>query len=256
PRERRMLAAIEKATRQKIEKLELPTTEMVNNKRIAGFKQKISDVLAEGNLDFLKGLIEQYQLEHDTAAVDVAAALAKLTMGEQFLLSKDKPKNTQPRENTGLARNQNQSRNRDRSKQKPRRSHNNGTPLPEGMQRYRIEVGRQHEVKPSNIVGALANESGLDGDHIGHIDIHDEHCFVDLPVGMSKQMFQELKKVWVCGQRLNITRAETDLAMRTRPAFSKAKPARSKKVKPKKDRLRKAAKRKAGKAAGQKKQVT
>lgn len=256
PRERRMLAAIEKATRQKIEKLELPTTEMVNNKRIAGFKQKVSDVLAEGDLDFLKGLIEQYQLEHDTAAVDVAAALAKLNMGEQFLLSKDKAKNTLPRENTGLARKQNQSRNRDRSKQKPRRGHNNDTQVPEGMERYRIEVGHQNEVKPSNIVGALANESGLDGDHIGHIDIHDDHCFVDLPVGMSRQMFQELKKVWVCGQRLNISRAEADRAMKTRPAFSKAKPARSKKIKPKKARLRKATKRKAGKAAGQKKQVT
>ena len=177
-------------------------------------------------------------------------------MGEQFLLSKDKAKNTLPRENTGLARKQNQSRNRDRSKQKPRRGHNNDTQVPEGMERYRIEGGHQNEGKPSNIVGALANESGLDGDHIGHIDIHDDHCFVDLPVGMSRQMFQELKKVWVCGQRLNISRAEADRAMKTRPAFSKAKPARSKKIKPKKARLRKATKRKAGKAAGQKKQVT
>jgi len=59
PRERRMLAAIEKATRQKIEPLKLPSTEMVNNKRIADFKQSISDTLAAGELDFMQSMVEQ-----------------------------------------------------------------------------------------------------------------------------------------------------------------------------------------------------
>jgi ATP-dependent RNA helicase DeaD len=252
PREHRMLAAIEKATRQKIEKLELPTTEMVNNKRIADFKQKISDVLAEGKLEFLKGMIEQYQLEHDTAATDIAAALAKLHMGEQFLLSKDKAKNTLRSANTGLSRKSNQRPERNRGKQKSRSGKKADTRVPDGMERYRIEVGHQHEVKPSNIVGALANESGLDGDHIGHIDIHDDHCFVDLPEGMSRQMFFDLKKVWVCGQKLNITRAESDQDKHL-PAFARAKPGRSKKPKRGKSQTSKTAKRKAGKAAGRKK---
>ena len=120
------------------------------------------------------------------------------------------------------------------------------------MERYRIEVGHQHEVKPSNIVGALANESGLDGDHIGHIDIHDDHCYVDLPEGMSRQMFFDLKKVWVCGQKLNITRAETDQDKHL-PAFARAKPGRSKKANRGKSQTSKAGKRKAGKPAGRKK---
>ena len=68
PRERRMLGVIEKATRQKIEPLELPSTEMVNNRRIAAFKQDISDTLAAGELDFMQGLVEQYQQEHDVPA--------------------------------------------------------------------------------------------------------------------------------------------------------------------------------------------
>ena len=74
------------------------------------------------------------------------------------------------------------------------------------MEQYRIEVGHQHDVKPGNIVGAIANEAGLDAQHIGHIDIHTEFSLVDLPIGMPKEVFQDLRKVWVCGQQLSISR--------------------------------------------------
>jgi ATP-dependent RNA helicase DeaD len=76
------------------------------------------------------------------------------------------------------------------------------------MERFRIEVGKQHDVKPGNIVGAIANEAGLDGQHIGHIDIHSDYSLVDLPIGMPKEVFQDLRKTRVCGQPLNISRLE------------------------------------------------
>ena len=79
PRERRMLSAIERATRQKIEQMVLPSIEIVNNKRIADFKQKISDTLAVGELGFMQSLVEQYRQEHDVPAVEIAAALAKIS---------------------------------------------------------------------------------------------------------------------------------------------------------------------------------
>ena len=81
PRERRMLGAIEKATRQRMDRLELPTIEMVHNKRIADFKQRITDTLSEGELDFMQSLVDQYQQEHDIPAVEIAAALAKMAIG-------------------------------------------------------------------------------------------------------------------------------------------------------------------------------
>ena len=74
------------------------------------------------------------------------------------------------------------------------------------MERFRIEVGRMHGVEPRNIVGAIANEAGLDGQHIGQIAIEESHSFVDLPVGMPREVFQDLKKVWVCGLQLRISR--------------------------------------------------
>jgi ATP-dependent RNA helicase DeaD len=198
PREQRMLRAIERATRQKIEPLELPSTETVNNKRIADFKQRISDTLAAGELDFMQGLVEQYQQEHDVPALEIAAALAKISIGDRPLLLK--PDEPRP------ARRRSQSRQRDEETE--RRLRRPQTRPGKGMERFRIEVGRQHDVKPGNIVGAIANEAGLDSRYIGHIDIHTEFSLVDLPIGMPKDVFQDLRRARVCGQRLDISRLE------------------------------------------------
>lgn len=200
PRERRMLNAIERATRQKIERLELPSTEMVNNKRIANFKQSISDTLAAGELDFMQSLVEQYQQDHDVPALEIAAALAKMTIGDrQLLLKPEKP--------AARAKTERKPR-QERAKPHQRKPRTRPTRPAKGLERFRIEVGHQHEVKPGNIVGAIANEAGLDAQHIGHIDIHTEFSLVDLPKGMPNEVFQDLRKAWVCGQRLNISRLE------------------------------------------------
>ena len=198
PRERRMLHTIERATRQKIEPLELPSTEMVNNKRIADFKQGISDTLAAGELDFMQGLLEQYQQEHDVPALEIAAALAKISIGDRQLLLK--PEKRKP------ARSKTDPKKR-KERGKSRQAKPQASPA-RGMERFRIEVGYQHDFKPGNIVGANAHEAGLDARHIGHIDIHTEFSLVDLPTGMPKEVFQGLRKAWVCGQRLNISRLE------------------------------------------------
>ena len=193
PRERRMLYAIEKATRQKIERLDLPTTETVNNKRIADFKQKITDTIAAGELAFMQGLVEQYQQEHDIPARDIAAALALIAMGDRQLLMKPDAVAGTPRRN-------------DRDKHdKPKRG-KAALVLGKDRERFRIEVGHVHGVKPGNIVGAIANEAGLDGEHIGNIEIHDDYSIVDLPTGMPADIFNDLKKARVCGQALRIER--------------------------------------------------
>jgi ATP-dependent RNA helicase DeaD len=215
PRERRMLSAIERATRQKIEPLELPSTEIVNNKRIANFKQKISDTLAAGELAFMQSLIEQYQREHDVPAVEVAAALAKISIGDQpFLMKHESPRSarefsdSKPRKDRG-----------------ERRSDKLRAPPDGDMERFRLEVGADHGVKPGNIVGAIANEAGLDGRHIGHIEINPEFSLVDLPVGMPHEVFKDLKKVWVCGQPLRISRLNKPLAQTARKHKKPSKPA-------------------------------
>jgi ATP-dependent RNA helicase DeaD len=79
-------------------------------------------------------------------------------------------------------------------------------PIEKGMERYRIEVGRRHGVQAGNIVGAIANEAGLDRKHIGKININQEFSFVDLPFGMPAEIFSVLKKTWVKSQQMAISR--------------------------------------------------
>ena len=193
PRERRMLSAIERATRQKITRLELPTTETVNNKRIADFKQKITDTLAVGELTFMQNLVEQYRNEHDVPALDIAAALAKMTIGEKDLLLAPEKERPPPRHS-----------NDDRPS-RDRKRRDRVSPEPDaGKKRYWIDVGHEHGVKPGNIVGAIANEAGLAGEHIGHISIEKNFALVDLPEGMPNDVLADLKKVRVCGRPMNI----------------------------------------------------
>jgi ATP-dependent RNA helicase DeaD len=235
PRETRMLSAIERATRQKISQLELPSTEMVNNKRIATFKQSITDVRGAGRLEFLQNIVEQYQQEHDIPALEIAAALAKMALGDRDLLLTDKPTHTRPerddqpdsraRPTRGADSRGADSRPSRTTEARPRRARD--AKPPEGLERYRIEVGHQHEVKPGNIVGAIANEAGLDAVHIGHIDIHDDFSYVDLPSGMPSDIFHDLKKVRVCGHAMKITRASEDNA-----ATASSRPDRVERSKP------------------------
>lgn len=197
PRERRLLSNIEKATRQKVEEMGLPSTEIINNKRIARFKQRITDTLAAEELSFFIQLMEQYQNEHNVSAIEIAAALAKQVQGETPLLMKNPPKKeTERRERKDSI---------DRESGTERKSKRKANPDIE-METYRIEVGKAHGVKPGNIVGAIANETGLDGDHIARIKIEENYSTVELPAGMPKDIFQELKKVRVAGQQLNISR--------------------------------------------------
>jgi ATP-dependent RNA helicase DeaD len=230
PREQRMLKAIERATRQEISPLELPSTELINNQRIAKFKQSITDMLARGELDFMRSLLEQYQHEHDVPAMEIAAALAKASLGDgELLLAPDRP---QPRAQSS------RDKSSDKAPGKVQRAGRHTVAEGEGSETYRIEVGKRHGVKPGNIVGAITNEAGLDGRYIGHIDIREDHSLVDMPGGMPNDIFQDLKKVRVAGQRLNITRqgeapdlpgaspgpAAARPAKRGKPAHGKKKP--------------------------------
>ncbi len=208
PRERRMLNAIERATSKKIELMELPSTELINDKRIAQFKQAIADTLATEDLGLFKHLVEQYQNEHNVPAIEIASALAKLVQGDSPLLLQHKPV---PRADKAWeSRGNDQPRTRDRGKgsersERPQRIRKDAPPE-KGMQRFRIEVGHIHKVMPGNIVGAIANEANIDAQNIGRINIFDDHSTIDLPTDMPEDIYAGLKKVWVAGQTLNISR--------------------------------------------------
>ena len=227
PRERRLLGAIEKATRQKIDIMELPSTELINDQRIAKFKQRITDTLANEELELFTSLIEQYEQEHNVPAKEVAAALARLLQGDTPFLMQHKPqRKADKNRDTGES-----PAHRKQARKPVVRSPRKESQPEEGMQRFRLEVGNKHNVKPGNIVGAIANEAGLDSEHIGRVSIYDDYSLVDLPEGMPKGAFTNLRKAWVSGQQLRISRLTKEGGHGTadrRPASPPGK----KKVKP------------------------
>jgi len=205
PREKRLLHSIEKATKKKIEMMELPSTELINDARIAKFQQRITDTMATEELGLFYQMIEQYQQEHNIPALEIAAALAHLLQGDVPFLLQNKPHRS-AKEN--WERDARPSRGRDRNDRGRRDSKRTERPdmaTEEGMVRYRIEVGHSHKVKPGNIVGAIANEGGIDSKNMGQISIYGDYSLVDLPEGISKNTISDLKKVWVAGQQLKIS---------------------------------------------------
>lgn len=243
-RERQMVATIERATRQKIEMMKLPSTESINDKRIMEFKQRITDTLTADNLDFYQRLIEEYLGEHDVPADMVAAALACLAQGDKPLLLKDtpvpsaipfdragrkferperfdqpfsRPRREEPREFREAREfrkyrepkrfTQPQEPGEFREPGESREPRYAAGPEP-GMERFRIEVGHNQGVKPGNIVGAIANEADLHSRHIGRISIFDDHSTVDLPAGMPTETLALLKKVRVADKQLRISRLD------------------------------------------------
>ncbi len=196
PREKRLLRSIEKATRNKIEMMELPSTELINDKRVANFKQKISDVLATEELGIYYQMIEQYQQEHNVPALEIAAALARLLQGDVPFFLQNKPVSAD-----GEDAWQEDGSTASRRRKGKHRSRRGGE---KGMRCYRIEVGRKDKVKPGNIVGAIANEAGIDSSQIGHIRIFDRYSLVDLPENISDETFEQLKQIRVAGRQLRI----------------------------------------------------
>ena len=218
PRERKLLSNIERATKQKIEEMGLPSTEIINNKRIARFKQNITDTLAAEELSFFSQLIQQYETEHDVTALEIASALAKLVQGDDPLLmappkkvsERDRERDDRPRRDDsrseGRGRGDRNERPRressDRPERRPKRDFGSSNIE---METFRIEVGNAHGVKAGNIVGAIANETGIEGAHIARIRIEEDYSTVELPAGMPKELLNELRKVRVAGQLLNIS---------------------------------------------------
>ncbi len=227
PRERGMLGAIERATRQKIEPMQLPSVETVNERRVAKFLGKIGAALESGDRQVFRALVERYEREHDVPMADIAAALAQLVQGKTPLLLEAPPEpprrereparrdappgaDRAPRPRPAARANDGEARFADDGPRPPRQQRD----APEvGMETFRIEVGHAHGVQPGNIVGAIANEADLESRYIGRIDIRDDFTLVDLPEGMPRELLEHLKKVRVAGRPLRMQRAtEADSA--------------------------------------------
>ncbi len=197
PREIRMLRAIERATRQTIEPIRLPTRADLAGRRVAQFKQQILDALEDESLDFFRGIVEQIEAEAEIPQHEIAAALAFLAQRERplQLSSKDYPDEPAAQSERGTREPAARANREDILER--RRAFADGK-----LARYWIGLGRQHGVTPKEIVGAIANEGGIDGRNIGQIHLFDRFSTVELPAQMPADLIDQLKRIRIRQQAL------------------------------------------------------
>jgi ATP-dependent RNA helicase DeaD len=217
PRERRLLDAIERATRQPLTQMHLPTIDDVNATRLTRFDDAISEALGNAELiGTFRGIIDHYVEHHDVPEADVAAALAVVAQGGTPLLLTEEdirpPK--MPRDDRGREAGRDSRDARGDSERPPRRERRNGPPLAP----YRIEVGRRHRVEPRQIVGALANEGGLSRDDFGAIDIKLDFSVVELPAELPPATLKKLQATRISGRLIEL-KADRGPRKKDRPSL-------------------------------------
>ncbi|WP_084040052.1 DEAD/DEAH box helicase [Demequina sp. NBRC 110053] len=197
PRERGRLKSIEKATKQPVTPMGLPTADDVNATRLTRFDDSITAALEQRErIDRFRDIIAHYVAHHDVPEADVAAALAVVAQGETPLLLD--PEGDRPQQ-VGFAE---RSNDRDRPRREFDREERRGGPSG-GRIAYRISVGRRHKVEPRQIVGALANEGGLQRGDFGRITIKPEFSLVELPE-LDKEALRRLERTRISGQLIEL----------------------------------------------------
>ncbi|MEL0658587.1 DEAD/DEAH box helicase [Psychromonas arctica] len=221
PRERRLLQAIERATRQPITIMDLPTRDEVTQTRIDNFQKTLFSTCESEDLTFFRTLFEQIKNNSEIDESDIGAALLLMAQKEKPLQPVEE-KFVEPRSNDRNERSDRPRRDRndrnDRSRgDRPDRSRNNdrnerdgdkprgrGRPTDVELEMFRLDVGREHGVQVKNIVGAIANEANINSRFIGDIRLNDDHSTIELPKGMPENTLAHLRSVQVCKRPLNL----------------------------------------------------
>ena len=205
PRERRFIRNLERATGQPIEAIEVPGNTAINQGRLDRLRKRLSDAAQSERSDadeaaLLQELMQRVATELELSPEQLAMAALNLAIGPDPLLRKG--------DDDWIQNTRRNDRDRDRNGGERRERRDRPARAPEeNMQRYRVEVGHRDRVKPGNLVGAIAGETGLQGRMIGRIQIFDNHSLVDLPKGMPEDVFNNLRRLRVMNRELQITQA-------------------------------------------------
>ncbi|MGM1030479.1 MAG: DEAD/DEAH box helicase [Actinomycetota bacterium] len=197
PRERRMLASIEKATRATVAIMPMPSAGEVNATRLTRFDDAITAALAESDrIERFREIVAHYVEHHDAQQEDVAAALAVVAQGDTPLLLDEQADRALQASRTARADRPERAGDSAPGERRSRRGPSDATT-------YRLAVGSRKGVEPRQIVGALANEGGLGRDDFGRIQIRWDFTLVELPE-LDRSQLERLAKTRISGVPIDI----------------------------------------------------
>ena len=231
PRERRFLGGMERAVGKPIEEMEVPSNATINQNRLDRMRSKLTNCLqtpasSEQERALLSEILQRVAQEQGSSPEQLALAALELSLVGKPLLLQGEENFQQVRQNgpgrdggrdggrdsgrdfgrdRGRGREMGREVGRDVGRGAPRGERPVGPPE-DNMERFRVELGWRDRIKPGNIVGAIANEAGLNGRAIGRIQIFDTHSTVDLPKGMPEDVFQGLRQLRVMNKPLQLSR--------------------------------------------------
>lgn len=182
-KEMRKMRDIERYTKTKLVKHDIPSVADVEEKKVKAFFEEIENTMKEGNLTKQLQWIERFLEESDIeyGVVDIAAALLKLSLGDE--------------------------KKEEIIEEPSRRNNSKGNATREGMVRLFINVGRKQRIQAKDILGAIAGEVGIPGKVIGTIDIYDKYTFVEVPKQNAKKVLEKMKNIKIKGNKINIEQA-------------------------------------------------
>ena len=217
PRERRFLGGLERAVAKPIAEMEVPSNATINQNRLDRMRAKLTGCLqtpesSEQERALLSEILQRVAQEQGSSPEQLALAAMELALAGKPLLLQGEENFHQVRQN-GPSRDGGRDGGRDlgvgREGGRDRgRGERPSGPPEDHMERFRVEVGWRDRIKPGNIVGAIANEAGLNGRSIGRIQIFDTHSTVDLPKGMPEDVFQGLRQLRVMNKPLQLSRLQ------------------------------------------------
>ena len=214
PRERRFLGGLERAVGKPIEPMEVPSNATINQHRLDRLRQRLTAAHQQSGCSaeeraLLSEILQRVAQEQGCDPGALALAALELGLAGKPLLQQGNDDFSQVRAN-GPGRDRGDRDRGDRDRE-PRRRIPGRSERPVGepeadMERFRVELGWRDRIKPGNLVGAIANETGLNGRSIGRIQIFDTHSVLDLPKGMPEEVFQSLRQLRVLNKPLQISR--------------------------------------------------
>ena len=207
PRERSFIQNLERAVGQPIERMNIPSNEIINQTRINKLENNLIKASSQGREHeketvILKELIKEIGTKLEIDGDKIALAALSLALGPSPLMIQEDESWIKQ---TDHGRRKNDYKD-DRGRPRRRSKYENNS-IENNMERFRVEVGYRDNVKPGNLVGAIANETGLKGRMIGKIQIFENHSFIDLPKKMPQDIFNNLKRVKVMNRELQINRS-------------------------------------------------